>query len=188
MQKLYCYVDETGQDTHGVHFSVCCTIAIGEEKRDALEQLMLRIEKESGKKTKWQKTDNKRKERFLEHICAHKDELFGHIFVEHFYRIESFTDATTEAISRSIIFSGHKDTPSIIYIDGLQRELRKTVSSLLRRYGIRTEKVKGLKDEQNSLIRLSDAIAGFVRDYLEGQDYAKEYFLTLLKEGVITEI
>lgn len=27
MQKLYCYVDETGQDTKGVLFSVCCTIA-----------------------------------------------------------------------------------------------------------------------------------------------------------------
>ena len=58
----------------------------------------------------------------------------------------------------------------------------------IRRYGIITEKVKGLGDEQSALIRLSDAIAGFVRDYLEGQDYAKPFFKELLTREVITEL
>lgn len=30
--------------------------------------------------------------------------------------------------------------------------------------------------------------AGFVRDYLEGEDYAKPYFLKLLESGIIVEI
>ena len=38
----------------------------------------------------------------------------------------------------------------------------------MRKKGIRTEKVRGLKDERDEFIRLADAIAGFVRDAQEG--------------------
>ncbi len=44
----------------------------------------------------------------------------------------------------------------------------------VRRLHVAVEKVHGMKDESNSLIRLADAVAGFVRDYFEGQPYAEE--------------
>ena len=49
MQKLYCYVDETGQDTGGAFFLVVVIIA---EKDSALllEKQLEQIEKESGKR------------------------------------------------------------------------------------------------------------------------------------------
>lgn len=188
MQKLYCYVDETGQDTKGALFSVCCTIMVSAETRDHLEQLLFKLEQQSQKKSKWQKTDKKIKNAFLETLIAHRETMRGHIFIEHFYKIVDFTQSTAQAIARSIIISGNKDLSAIIYIDGLPKKLRNSVAVSLRQQGIITEKIKGLKDEQSALIRLSDTIAGFVRDYLEGEDYAKPYFLKLLESGVIVEI
>jgi hypothetical protein len=45
-----------------------------------------------------------------------------------------------------------------------------------------------MKDESNSLIRLADALAGFVRDFLEGQPYAMELDRVLNVAGRLTEI
>ena len=39
-----------------------------------------------------------------------------------------------------------------------------------------------MKDESNSLIRLADALAGFVRDFVEGQLYLKDLDRTLKLE------
>ena len=76
----------------------------------------------------------------------------------------------------------------VVYIDGLSKHMVNVVGVGLRRYGLMVGKVKGLKDEQSALIRLSDAVAGFVRDYLEGQDYTKKYYAELLKVGAVIEV
>jgi hypothetical protein len=38
-----------------------------------------------------------------------------------------------------------------------------------RRLGVKTRKVTGTRDEANAMIRLADAIAGLVRDGIEGR-------------------
>ncbi len=187
-QNLYCFVDETGQDTKGKLFSVCCTLVVSFELMQELERLILKIEDETGKKSKWQQTNLRFRILFLEALIKYKDELKGHIFIEHFYDIGDFLQATVESICKSIKKSQHNDKAAIIYIDGLSKSLVKKVSVMIRCQGIKTEKVKGLKDGQSSLIRLCDAIVGFVRDYLEAQDYTKKYYLELLKSGVIIEV
>ncbi len=188
MERVYCYVDETGQDTKGVLFSVCCTVVVSYDAKETLEQLMRAIEEESKKKSKWQKTDYQVKLHFLDALLSHKTQLKGHIFIEHFFRIDDYSQATVGAISKSIKTSGNCEKPAIIYIDGLSKYTVKTIAVELRRHGVLTEKVKGLKDEQDALIRLSDAVAGFVRDYMEAQEYAKKYFHRLVEAGVINEI
>ena len=53
--KLYCYVDETGQDTKGALFVV--SVAVTKKDRDELRELLAKLEKASGKgKTKWVRT------------------------------------------------------------------------------------------------------------------------------------
>ena len=47
MQKLYCYVDETGQDTKGKLFII--SIVLTERERDELEKRIEEIEQKSGK-------------------------------------------------------------------------------------------------------------------------------------------
>jgi len=55
MQNLYCYVDETGQDTHGAFFLVA--VVIVEEERVYLQAALEQIEQQSQKgHLKWQKT------------------------------------------------------------------------------------------------------------------------------------
>jgi len=49
-------------------------------------------------------------------------------------------------------------------------------------------KVRGIKEESDALIRLADALAGFVRDYLEGEPYAQELYWFLHAERVIKKL
>ena len=55
MQKLYCYVDETGQDTQGNLFIV--SVVIAEDERVRLLKQLEQIEKSTRKgRRKWMKT------------------------------------------------------------------------------------------------------------------------------------
>jgi hypothetical protein len=66
MQKLYCYVDETGQDTEGRLF-VVAVVVIGLEK-DRLLQLCEDMESISGKgKFKWGKAGYRQRMVYLQH-------------------------------------------------------------------------------------------------------------------------
>jgi hypothetical protein len=49
MQKLYCYTDETGQDTKGKLFLVSVVIT-EKELKDKIEHTLLSIERKTGKK------------------------------------------------------------------------------------------------------------------------------------------
>ena len=161
---------------------MCCTVVVSAASRDRLERLLEDIEHASRKRSKWQKTDKKVKKAFLETIVSHRHELKGCVYIEHFYQIADYSNAVIEAIARSIERSNSLSLEAAVYIDGLSKHMVTVVATGLRRYGVTVGKVKGLKDEQSALIRLSDAMAGFVRDYLEGQDYAKRYYAECSRE------
>ena len=64
MQKLYCYINESGQDTKGTIFIVA--IAVVGKERDELIKILDNIEIASGKKrTKWNKTKKELKEQYF---------------------------------------------------------------------------------------------------------------------------
>lgn len=74
IQKLYCYVDETGQDTAGEFFLV--SIVILDALREELKEWLQKLEKESGKgKKKWTKATRKQRQVYMEQIVA--DERFS---------------------------------------------------------------------------------------------------------------
>ena len=73
-------------------------------------------------------------------------------------------------------------------MDGLNKRGVYQFAAGLRKLKIRVKKVRGVKDESSPLIRLADAIAGFLRDYIEGQKYAKEFYQKALERKVIKEI
>jgi len=65
IKKLYCYVDETGQDTKGALFVV--SVIIAQKDRDEIVKLLENIERETGKKrTKWQGTGKMIKRKYIE--------------------------------------------------------------------------------------------------------------------------
>ena len=46
-----------------------------------------------------------------------------------------------------------------------------------------------MKDENNSLVRLADSVAGFVRDVLDGDSKeAKKLFEQVVKSGALIEV
>lgn len=75
-----------------------------------------------------------------------------------------------------------------VFIDALGRAQRKVVGAALRSRGIRVEKVRGLRDEADEFIRVADALAGFVRDALEGQEPWKGLYEQALRRGVLKRI
>jgi len=53
---------------------------------------------------------------------------------------------------------------------------------------IKYDKIRGMKDEQDAVLRLADSIAGLLRDFCENQPYTKS-ILNMFKEGkIVNEI
>ncbi len=67
MDKLFCHVDENGQDTGGRIFVV--SIVVTGENRDKLLELCEQLEKVSGKRRdKWGRAKHERRTQYLRHI------------------------------------------------------------------------------------------------------------------------
>ena len=75
-----------------------------------------------------------------------------------------------------------------IFIDGLQKAEVTVVSAKLRKIGVSTEKVRGVRDESHALIRLADVIAGFIREYEEGNEYARRLYELGIKNKVLSKV
>lgn len=173
--KLYCYVDETGQDTLGKMFIV--SVVVTDARRDELERFIEQLEKDTGKKTKWVKTKPSIQQAFIKGLLS--DSMPGQLYV----RIKTdavtvtgpfFEDqqvlATAQAINmyreKHKIDNNYKVT---IAIDGLSKNLTPRVGRSFRLLGVKTRNIHGERDQSSPIIRLADAIAGLARDGFEGR-------------------
>lgn len=189
IKKIYCFVDESGQDTEGEIFIV--SVVVTSEQKDKLLQLCERIEKESGKgKFKWGKAQHKLRLKYLQRIFTNK--LFkGILRYSTFHDTKDYDSATIKGIAKAVQYKEPKyKYTTLIYVDGLSKVKRHEYGSRLRRLGISTDKVQGVtKDENNSLTRLADAIAGFVRDVLDREDAdAQKLFREATRAGVLIKV
>lgn len=168
MAKRYVYVDETGQDTRGRLFIVAAVVLSEiDETRAACEK----IESLSGKAiSKWGKTRPAIRLAYIREILK-APLLKGSLRFAVFNDRKDYDALTTETIARAI---GKTTVPKLknrVYVDALSKAKRREYAQLLRQRGIQTDEVRGIeRDESNALIRLADAIAGFVRDALEAKD------------------
>lgn len=186
-QKLYCYVDETGQDTRGALFVV--SVAVAKEDRDELRELLAKLEKTTGKgKTKWVRTKKEFKIAYLEKILTQK--AFRHkIFYSLSKETKTYREITLVTIASTITASKDDENyEALVFIDGLQKSEVKKVATGLRRIGVHTEKVRGLRDESDEFIRLMDAIAGLIRENEEEIEYAKKLYKLGLENKTLTTV
>ena len=189
IKKLYCYVDENGQDTKGRIFIV--SVVVTGRKRDDLLNLCEQLEQESGKgKFKWGKAEYKYRLEYLRRVFANnhfKENLRYSIFS----RTTDYDSATINGIAKAILWRkpAQKYT-TMIYVDGLSKLKRNEYGSRLRKLGIPTHKVQGVKkDENNALTRLADAVAGFVRDVLDGEDgETQKLFKAAKRNNMLVEV
>ncbi len=189
MQKLYCYVDESGQDTKGRMFIVAIVIFDGD--KDALLSYCEKLEQDSEKgKFKWGKAEHRRRSEYLRRVFADK-RFENTLRYAVSYETTDYDRITIKAIAETIHRHERSQSYSaFVYVDGLGKTKQREYSRGLRGLGIRVRKVRGIaKDENNALTRLADAIAGFVRDVLEGEsDELRLLYLEALRRGMMIEV
>ena len=134
------------------------------------------VEERSGKGgLKWRKTSLKRKVEYMRAILS--SPLFqDSLFFASYEDTSAYLDLTILATARALLQkAGGTEYKATIVVDGLRASEAAHFAVALRQLRIGVRKVRGMKDESNSLLRLADAVCGFVRDYLEAQEYTKEF-------------
>ena len=185
-QKLYCFVDETGQDTKGGWFLV--TVVIVEKDKDMIEQRLVDIERESKKsKTKWHRAKFYQREAYINKIIEFT-KLKRSIYYSAYQNSIFYYDLITLTTAKAIYDKASDNYRADILIDGLAKNLEKKVAVSLRRLNIKTAKVKGARDESSPLIRLADAISGLIRDAFEGNSWSKQKVKQLINKEIIHDI
>ena len=186
MQKLYCYVDESGQDTEGRLFLV--SVVVLAQEREELEKELTAIEEQSRKGLrKWFHTRKKTREAYISQVVASK--LFqGNIFYAKYEESKTYFDLTILTTAKAIFQKAEEPYEATVLVDGLKRAERHRFGAGLRRLNVRVRKVRGVRDQGDVFIRLADAVAGFVRDFLEGDPRTKELYKKAIAKGIIEEV
>ncbi len=191
MDKLYLYIDESGQDTEGAYF-VVVTVILLQSSVNKLEEMLEKIEQETGKRKrtrarKWTDTRLKEKTAYLKRVMQIQ-QLERAIFYMSFHDTKDYTDLTTHTIAQAISAKTTGDYEAYIMIDGLNEKERSLISKGLGQRGIKRRKLRGNRDESHALLRLADAMAGFIRDYEEGQSYAQDMYRRFANQHIIIKL
>ncbi|TSC85357.1 MAG: hypothetical protein G01um101416_911 [Microgenomates group bacterium Gr01-1014_16] len=177
-QKLYCFVDESGQDTaaqSGRTLIFVVAITIFGNNRDEIEKTCLTYEKISGKFRKWNK---ERKEKRLKYITLIlNDKRFKQsIYFSSLGPFENKPDydlQTQIGIKRAFVHMPLPEKYEVdIFIDGISETKQVEYKRRLRNLNIRVHRIRRARDESYPLIRLADAVAGTARQAIEGNKEA----------------
>lgn len=188
MQKLYAYVDETGQDPRSTFFLVSVVITEGE--REEIEQELIHIEKTSGKgRRKWMETRDEQRVVYIQQVLRMgllKNKLYYAVYPQTSEYFSKTVLTVAGAITHHVTTDDYKAT---VLVDGLPRSLVPIVGTALRRLRIRTAKVRGVrKEEADALMRLADALCGFIRASLEGRADFVQALAQAKARGFIREL
>lgn len=167
MEKLYAYADETGQETAGGFFLVA-VVVIGAE-RDVLLGWLVEVEKETGKGlVPWHKSRHEARVAYVDRALG-EPRLKGAIFYSVYPGTRAYRDLTLLTIAKALgERTRHRPYKVTVVIDGLRREEARHVAVGLRRIRVPVRKVRGAREGSDPLVRLADAMAGFLRDAEEG--------------------
>ena len=185
--KLYCYVDETGQDTMGDFFIV--SVVVTDVDREVLASTLESIEQRSGKgKAKWIKGSWRTSPRLHQGGPVNAS-LQGQALFSRYEGATSYMALTVLSTAKAIL-TVSPQANAVVFVDGLPKSRLRWFGVELRRLSIRTRKVVGIRrEETDPLIRLADACCGFVRAVLSGASPELGYLFEVAKrDGLLTEI
>lgn len=176
-KKLYCYVDETGQDTKGKLFIVVAIVV--ENERDDLINKLEKAEKQTKKwKKKWFKTKKEIQSKYIELVLS-SSIIKKIVYYQTFHQSAAYQDLTclvvAKAINRYLEIKKIKNYKASVFVDGLSKKLENRISKILRDLGVKIRKVRGVRDEANAIIRLADSVAGMVREIDEDKNKFKSF-------------
>jgi hypothetical protein len=184
--RIYAYVDESGQDTRGALFVVAVVVVA--ETRDALRQQLQEIEHASHKQAKkWAKSRPRQREAYIR-LLIRNAALAGRIYYSEFRDSRAYVDLMILATAKAVLARAEVPHRATITIDGLGRTERHRFAAGLRKLRIAVRKIRGARDQSEEFIRLADAIAGFVRDGLEGDQTMQPLFENAKQRRIIREV
>ena len=187
-QKLYCYVDETGQDTLGEFFIV--SVVITSSERSTVIQKLEEIERRTGKgHRKWMKSRRTQRLDYMRAVLS-SDTFQNALYFSMFRNSTHYMTLTVLATAKAILVAAPEHESTNVYVDGLPKARLRWFNTELRHLVGRSSQVRGVrKEESDALIRLADALAGFVRSARTGEDAEVKKLLELAnREGLVREV
>ena len=185
--KFFCYVDETGQHTKGCLFIVSVVVVPGPQREEALE-LCEAVERTTGKgKVKWAKANRNRRHNYMREVLKGQPFEGGLTFAMFRNNRQDYPKMTYQTIAMALQDLAGDDYKATVRIDGLPKHQEREVGRMLRRRGLRVNKVRGVKDEGDSLIRLADALCGLVRNADQGVAEMATLFEQRIRQGVLRD-
>jgi hypothetical protein len=186
MKKLYCYVDESGQDDRSRHFIVVVVVIRGEQNfiREELAGIEL-LSKTYG--LKWHKTKHDRRMHYLALVC--KDRIAsGTIYYGIYKKPLPYFFPMSDTVEKAIKKVATDDYAAVLYVDGIDKTIARKLTNILRTRGIRLGLVKSRRDESEAIIRLADMWAGCIRGALLGGMESKNMLDSAQAKGHIKNV
>jgi hypothetical protein len=142
----------------------------------------------SGKQArKWAKARPRHRESYIQRVIGQR-ELSGHLYYSYYRDTRTYIDLTILSTAKAILDAARDPYQATIFVDGLGRPERHRFSAGLRKLRVRVNKVRGVKDQSEEFIRLADAVAGFVRDALQGDPAMQALFEQAKRNGFLKEV
>lgn len=186
MQKLYCYVDETGQDARSNVFIVVAVVT--EEEQSQLRQQLIDAEQASGIGiSKWNNASHDRRIKFLKTVLD-QDIAKGDLFYSSYEKPIPYFFPLLDLVAKAIKFKAEGEYKTKVYVDGIDCKKAKELTNALRVEGISLGLVKMRRDESEPLIRLADRWAGCVRTAIEGKSEPKRVVQQVKRQEYLREI
>jgi hypothetical protein len=124
---------------------------------------------------------------YIRDVLGHA-ELRGRLCFATYHSTQDYLSVTVRTITLAMNRSANGEYKATVLIDGLSRSDERNVGLMLRRSGLSVQKVRGINDESEPLIRLADALCGFVRSVMEGNSTTHVLLTEALHTGVIVDL
>lgn len=185
-RKIYCYVDETGQDA-GSEFFVVVVVAVKSRPEFIVKQLLEFEERVKLGNLKWHKGEHSRRIDFLDLFLGQPSPNL-HIYFGKFKKPILYFFPIVETVAQAIKQYSNQKPQARMYIDGLDKISAKKITNTLRSGGLKLRLVKGVRDESEPLVRLADRWAGCIRMSFLGNEDCKRLVKKAEKTGKLSDI
>lgn len=185
-KKLYCYVDETGQDARADVFIVVVIATFQEQEMLRKQVEKLEDDAKLGKR-KWHKAHKLRRVEFLERAIERSIGK-GDVFYRSYQKPLPYFLPLLDAVAATISAKSGKNAEVRVFVDGIDRKKARELTNGLRVQGVRLGLVKGKRDESEPLIRLADRWAGCIRLARSVPGQARQLVERAKRKGYLQEL
>ena len=166
-QKLYCYVDESGQDPRSAFFVVVAVVS--DQHQDDLREKLSAFEQHSRTGfRKWHKSQPERRQRYLKAVLDQGIGT-GEVFFGHYEKPVPYFFPMLDVLEQALKRQAKGRYSARVYVDGIDRKKAAELTGALRAHGLSLGFVKSRRDESEPAIRLADMWAGCIRAALLGR-------------------